>query len=160
MTFFDQTRSVGASRQTHYIKPKTLSKMQEWRCMHAEIQQKYGPLDEIGTLSQPRGGLLHKKYWEKIWPRLKSAPRPLPRRKVLISAPFTGNRRTLVPRPQQQKRAEFSPNPPSLSAPCNKKKAESSQNPPLRWVVGGGMPPPPFCLNLILSSNRSKYGKI
>ena len=33
--------------------------------MHAETQRKYGFLDEIGTLSQPRGGLLHKKKLRK-----------------------------------------------------------------------------------------------
>ena len=94
-----------------------------------------------------------------FWPSLKSALRPTPSA-LAESANF---------RPFYVKGADFSPPPHATkkrrelvkTRPCcphlaTKKKAESSQNPPLRWVVDGGMAPPPFCLNLILSSKRSK----
>ena len=95
-------------------------------------------------------------------PSLKSALRPPPSA-LAESANF---------RPFYVKRADFSP-PPSATKKRRKLVKIRPRCPHLAttkrrkvvkirpcggwWVEAG---PPPFCLNLILSSNRSKYGKI
>ena len=97
------------------------------------------------------------------WPSLKSALRPPPSA-LAESANF---------RPFYVKRADFSPPPPAtkkrrklvqirprcLHLATTKRRKVVKIRPCGGWWVGG-WPPPPFCLNLILSSNRSKYGKI
>ena len=103
-----------------------------------------------------------KNQMIKIWPSLKSALRPPPSA-LAESANF---------RPFYVKRADFSPPPPAtkkrrklvkIRPRCphlatKKRRKVVKIRPCGGWWVGGC--PPPFCLNLILSSNRSKYGKI
>ena len=96
-------------------------------------------------------------------PSLKSALRPPPSARA-ESANF---------RPFYVKRADFSPLPPATKkrrklvqirprcrhlATTKRRKVVKIRPYGGRWV--GGPSPPSFCLNLILSSNLNKYGKI